>query len=102
MGKSLLGKAVCIRQVLCQGLFHSIGKLPVRRMNLFASSLAYIKEIVKGEFGIPIDTNRNALCTGNQISADGFPLLSCRQNRNILVLCVHKKYVVKTVLGTPL
>lgn len=98
MEKFLLGETVCIRQALCQSLFHFIGKLPVRRMNLFTRSLAYIKEIVKGEFGIPIDTYGNALCTGNQISADGFPLLSCRQNRNILVLCVHKKYVVKTVL----
>ena len=69
LGKALLGETVCIRQALGQGLFHFIGKLPVRRMNLFASSLAYIKEIVKGEFGIPIDTNSNALCTGNQISA---------------------------------
>ena len=78
--------------------FDFIGKLPVRRMNLFASSLAYIKEIVKSEFGIPVDANGYALCTGNQISAYGGPLLSCCQNRNILVLCVHKKYVVKTVL----
>ena len=60
--------------------------------------MAYIKEIVKSEFGIPVDANGNALCTGNQISAYGGPLLSCCQNRNILVLCVHKKYVVKTVL----
>ena len=87
-----------IRQALGQGLFHFIGKLPVRRMNLFASSLAYIKEIVKSEFGIPVDANGYTLCTGNQISAYGGPLLSCCQNRNILVLCVHKKYVVKTVL----
>ena len=50
------------------------------------------------EFGIPVDANGYALCTGNQISAYGGPLLSCCQNRNILVLCVHKKYVVKTVL----
>ena len=54
LGKALLGETVCIRQALGQGLFHFIGKLPVRRMNLFASSLAYIKEIVKGEFGIPV------------------------------------------------
>lgn len=94
----LLGESVCIRQALSQGFFHFIGKLPVRRMNLFASSLAYIKEIVKSEFGIPVDANGNALCTGNQISAYGCPLLSCCQNRNILVLCVHKKYVIKTVL----
>ena len=46
LGKILLGETVCIRQALGQGLFHFIGKLPVRRMNLFASSLAYIKEIV--------------------------------------------------------
>ena len=98
LGKILLGETVCIRQALGQGLFHFIGKLPVRRMNLFASSLAYIKEIVKSEFGIPVDANGYALCTGNQISAYGGPLLSCCQNRNILVLCVHKKYVVKTVL----
>ena len=98
LGKILLGETVCIRQALGQGLFHFIGKLPVRRMNLFANSLAYIKEIVKSEFGIPVDANGNALCTGNQISAYGGPLLSCCQNRNILVLCVHKKYVVKTVL----
>lgn len=45
LGKALLGETVCIRQALGQGLFHFIGKLPVRRMNLFASSLAYIKEI---------------------------------------------------------
>ena len=69
LGKILLGETVCIRQALGQGLFHFIGKLPVRRMNLFASSLAYIKEIVKSEFGIPVDTNGYALCTGNQISA---------------------------------
>lgn len=98
LGKALLRETMCIRQSLGQGRFHFTGKLPVRGMNLFASSLAYIKEIVKGEFGIPIDANGNALCTGNQISADGFPLLSCRQNRNGLVLCIHKKYVVKTVL----
>ena len=98
LGKILLGETVCIRQALGQGLFHFIGKLPVRRMNLFASSLAYIKEIVKSEFGIPVDANGNALCTRNQISAYGCPLLSCCQNRNILVLCVHKKYVIKTVL----
>ena len=94
----LLGESVCIRQALSQGFFHFIGKLPVRRMNLFASSLAYIKEIVKSEFGIPVDANGYALCTGNQIPAYASPLLFCRQNRNILVLCVHKKYVVKTVL----
>ena len=57
LGKILLGETVCIRQALGQGLFHFIGKLPVRRMNLFASSLAYIKEIVKSEFGIPVDAN---------------------------------------------
>ena len=66
LGKILLGETVCIRQALGQGLFHFIGKLPVRRMNLFANSLAYIKEIVKSEFGIPVDANGNALCTGNQ------------------------------------
>lgn len=37
LGKILLGETVCIRQALGQGLFHFIGKLPVRRMNLFAS-----------------------------------------------------------------
>ena len=36
LGKILLGETVCIRQALGQGLFHFIGKLPVRRMNLFA------------------------------------------------------------------
>lgn len=98
LGKILPGESMRIRQALSQGLFHVIGKLPVRRMNLSASSLAYIKEIVKCEPCVPIHANGNALCTGNQISAYGCPLLSCCQNRNILVLCVHKKYVVKTVL----
>jgi ABC-type glycerol-3-phosphate transport system substrate-binding protein len=55
-------------------------------------------DAIKSEFGIPVDANGNALCTGNQISTYGCPLLSCCQNRNIFVLCVHKKYVVKTVL----
>ena len=64
LGKILLGETVCIRQALGQGLFHFIGKLPVRRMNLFASSLAYIKEIVKSEFGIPVDANGNAFARG--------------------------------------
>ena len=80
LGKTLIGETMRIRQALGQGFFHFIGKLPIRGMNFFASSLAYIKEIIKSEFGISINTNRNALCTGNQISAYGCPLLLCCQN----------------------
>ena len=89
---------MCIRQALGQARFHVIKKLPVRRMNLFASSLAYIKEIVKSEFGISIYTNGNSFCTGNRIPAYASPLFSCRQNCNIFVLCIYQKYVVKTML----
>ena len=88
---------MCIRQALIQSLFHFIGKLPVCGVNLFTSSLTYIKEIVKCKFGILIDTDGNALCTGDQISANPSPLFSCCQNGNIPILCVHQKNIVKTV-----
>ena len=80
LGKILLGETVCIRLALGQGLFHFIGKLTVRRMNLSASSLTHIKEIVKCEPCVPIHTNGNTLCTGNQISTYASPLLFCRQD----------------------
>ena len=80
LGKILLGEPVCIGQAFSQSLFHIIGKLPVRRMNLSASSLTHIKEIVKCEPCVPIHANGNALCTVNQISAYASPLLFCRQD----------------------
>lgn len=80
LGKILLGESMRIRQAFSQGLFHVIGKLPVRRMNLSASSLAYIKEIVKCKPCVPIHANGNALCAVNQISAYASPLLFCRQD----------------------